>query len=147
MIENGEIDNAGSYEVTITAYDYDGVALATCTRTIYYQSSAGVPFKININDGILTWQGTENGSYIRIMANDVWISEMISVDAESVNIEALIDQAIIDNVIDKKDSYDIEATLYNDEEDSIDWYSYYDFEYSSDAVPDPLRNQRGFHPG
>ena len=138
MIENGEIDNAGSYEVTITAYDYDGVALATCTRTIYYQSSAGVPFKININDGILTWQGTENGSYIRIMANDVWISEMISVDAESVNIEALIDQAIIDNVIDKKDSYDIEATLYNDEEDSIDWYSYYDFEYSSDAVPDPL---------
>jgi len=128
------------YYGNVDAYDENGRLLTSSFEQWEYYYTLYEPFRCRIYEGTqtLTWSGTEGGSYIKVCFNDNYFSDFISVDAESVDLAAIIDRGIINNELDKADIYEITVYLYDDEE-SHPFASYYiELKYSSSAVPNPL---------
>ena len=143
LIEDGYIENTGSFEVKLEALDEDGVTIGDAwTGTLEYETETEpMPldfvfhkFKSWYNAGYLSWDSIRFASWYTVTVQGksytIWEPEL--------ELYEFIDEKISIGEIENRDSYDLTFKAYRETEDSegeMIAEASITFEYTSDAVP------------
>ncbi len=132
MIRAGELKKKSSYNVSVSAYDSDGILIAEGHKDYSYDSSAE-PYVVGvmnakITNGILTWEKYEGASMYSVYID----GNGSSIEGDSYDVNKRIDWLIKAGETSKQTSYEV-AIAAEDEHGTALAYWSTDYAYNSSA--------------